>query len=188
MTRNWFPEWHRCLMWCFLSCLQWRIMMLKTSDLVHVVTFLTWIWEVPSSNLSWDTNYYDTVFVVLFNPIRQVTTASFHILSCSLFTIIQSWHYIVLVSHKLQINHTVSERNYEINEHEQVQRVICISPQSYCLCRSKSYTNRMKDTAKEMKLIIWNSYTGACLYWQKSTLILTTTGSIMMHILIKFKI
>ena len=121
--------------------------MLKMGNLVHVVTFLTWILEVPSLNLSWDTTVTGFLWFCSIpsgkyqdNTLYLVMT-SFHILSCSLFTVIQSWHHIVWVPHKQQINHTVLEKIKKWTK-AQVQRVICIPTQPYCLCRSKSDTEQ----------------------------------------------
>jgi hypothetical protein len=62
-----------------------------SGKLAQAITLLTCTLDVPGSNLGRDT-YYSEFFVVLFSPSTDIitsnlaTTASFHILSYSLFT------------------------------------------------------------------------------------------------------
>ena len=54
-----------------------------------MVRRLTCVWEVSSSNLDKDTDYTDKYFVITAILAWQAATAAFHILSDSLFIIIQ---------------------------------------------------------------------------------------------------
>jgi len=54
-----------------------------------MVRRLTCVWGVPGSNLDKDTDYTDKYFVITAILALQAATAALHILSDSLFTIIQ---------------------------------------------------------------------------------------------------
>ena len=64
----------------------------KLSSSARMVRRLTCVREVPGSNLDKDTDYTDKYFVITAVLAWQAATAAFHILSDSLFTIIQPFY------------------------------------------------------------------------------------------------
>jgi hypothetical protein len=56
-------------LWDTVSCLS----LLTYEILSGMSEFLTYLWEVPNSNLSWNTDYLTVCFHV-FSPVLQVST------------------------------------------------------------------------------------------------------------------